>query len=190
MPTTTRIPTEAELSERLAGLDGLLTAKQWERAAIVYAYTEVQVGRRNGRRPTPPRMNLREFARRGYAGLSTNKSVEHYRNAWVAAISAGHAVPVGPGDTTTLPVMRFPAWSTGGPVTREARSARERVFEGIEAASLALRRVPFIADDDLTPEVHTELRTRLMVLRVQADEALATLQARQPAKPERHLTRV
>jgi hypothetical protein len=189
--TTTRIPTSEELASRLAGIDGLLTAKQWERAAIVFAYTQVQTGRRNGRRPTPPRMNLREFARHGYAGLTTNKSVEHYRNAWIRAIEVGQAAPVGPGDTTYLPTMPFPSWaSSGEPQPRQARSAHERVFEGIETAALALRRMPFIADEDLTPDLHRELRVKLQALRVQADEALALLQARQPVKAERHLSRV
>jgi len=72
---------------------------------------------------------------------------------------------------------------------RRAHTAGERVFSGIESAALALRRLPFIQDEELTPELHAELRTKLLYLRTQADEALATLQARQPAK-RRHLTGV
>ena len=190
--TTCRIPTSAELGERLAGIDGLLTAKQWERAAIVFAFTEVQTGRRNGKRPTPPRMNVREFARRGYAGLSTNKSVEHYRNAWISAINAGEAVPVSPGETTRLPSLPFPSWATSAAeATRTPRPTPERILSGIDAAGLALRRMPILADEELTPETRQELRTKLLALRLATDEALATLTARTPAvQAERHLSPV
>lgn len=194
-PTTTRIPTGDELAERLAGIEGLLTAKQWERAAIVFAFTEVgEIGAGRWRKPQPPKMNIREFSRRGYAGLSTNKSVEHYRNAWLAAIDSGHAVPVEPGQTTRLPDLPFPAWATTTErAVRTARPTPERVFSGIDAATLAIQRMPFIQDGDLTPDVHRELRTKLLALRVQTDEALAILTARTPAPTpvaSRHLSTV
>jgi hypothetical protein len=107
--TKITIPAEDELGHRLEGVGTLLVARRWERAAIVYAYTDVG-GPRNSRQPKPPRVNIRQFASRGYAGLTTPKAVTRYRHAWVTAIDLGWAVPVNPGDTVELPDRPFPEW--------------------------------------------------------------------------------
>lgn len=189
MTTTTKIPTAEELKDRLAGLDALLTAKQWERAAIVYAFTTNAGpgGGRTKRNPPPPKMTMREFARQGFAGLTTNKSVERYRATWVLAINRGWAVPVDPGDLVRLPHQEFPAWQDSR--TREARQWRpveQRVFSGIDQAGIALRRLPFITDE-ITPAFQAELVDRLTKLRQETDEALAVLAT---TKPQRHLAGV
>jgi hypothetical protein len=125
--TSVRIPQEHELRSRLSGLGVLLTARKWERAAIVYAFTEVgEVGRGRWYKPQPPKMHIRDFAAKGYAGLTTNKSVSRYRDAWVTAINNGWAVPVVPGMAVLLPEQPFPAWPygttfPGGDVTVEVR---------------------------------------------------------------------
>jgi hypothetical protein len=128
--TSVRIPQEHELRSRLSGLGVLLTARKWERAAIVYAFTEVgEVGRGRWYKPMPPKMHIRDFAAKGYAGLTTNKSVSRYREAWVTAINNGWAVPVAPGMAVLLPEQPFPAWPygntenmfPGGEVTVEVR---------------------------------------------------------------------
>lgn len=112
--TTIRVPTASELRERLDGIDRLLTARKWERAAIVYAFTDIGGPRNSGReKPDPPKLNIRDFAGQGYAGLTTNKSVTRYRDAWLTAISNGWAVPVEPGQEVTLPDEEFPAWPYG-----------------------------------------------------------------------------
>jgi hypothetical protein len=123
-----RIPQEHELRSRLSGLGVLLTARKWERAAIVYAFTEVgEVGRGRWYKPMPPKMHIRDFAAKGYAGLTTNKSVSRYRDAWVTAINNGWAVPVEPGMAVILPEQPFPVWPygtnpfPGGEVTVEVR---------------------------------------------------------------------
>jgi hypothetical protein len=109
-----RIPQEHELRSRLSGLGVLLTARKWERAAIVYAFTEVgEVGRGRWYKPMPPKMHIRDFAAKGYAGLTTNKSVSRYRDAWVTAINNGWAVPVEPGMAVILPEQPFPVWPYG-----------------------------------------------------------------------------
>lgn len=124
MPTTIRIPNPDELDERLAGVDRLLIARAWEKAAIVFAYTDIGAPRNTpGHTPEPPRLNIRQFAERGFAGLSTAKAVHRYRDAWVTAISNGWAVPVDPGDEVELPEAEFPAWGA------------ERVVEGDAAGA-------------------------------------------------------
>jgi hypothetical protein len=82
----------------LEGLTALLTAKQWERAAIVYAFTE------NGGRGRPTTVNdgnppftLSDFAEFGIAGLRNREQVARYRSAWQKAVDAG-APEVKPGD--------------------------------------------------------------------------------------------
>lgn len=113
--TTFKIPRPEELDSTLTGVYSLLTARRWERAAIVFAYTAVG-GPRNTKHhtPPPPKLNIRQFAAKGYAGLTTNKSVERYRLAWISAIDRGYAVPVDPGDIVTLPEMPFPDWPFKG----------------------------------------------------------------------------
>lgn len=110
--TTITIPRPEELQDRLTGVDRLLTAKKWERAAIVFAYTGIG-GPRNSPQPLPPKLNIRQFAAQGFAGLTTNKAVERYRAAWVSAIDNGWAPPVEPGQTIELPNQPFPAWPYG-----------------------------------------------------------------------------
>lgn len=185
--TTTKIPAQVDaLKDHLGGLNALLTSKEWERAAIVFAFTGVG-GPRNSRQPEPPRMNIRTFAAQGYAGLTTNKTVTRYRAAWVMAINAGWAVPVNPGDLVRLPQHPFPSWKVS--TTKQARLWRpveQRVFTGIDQASIALRRLPFITQD-IDPAFRAELADRLTKLREETDEALSALAA---LTPRRHLTRV
>lgn len=107
---TVKIPVdETELAEHLSGLHTLLTAKKWERAALVYAFTDIG-GPRNSSMPEPPKMNIQRFSELGFAGLTSRKAVMRYRAAWITAISNGWAVPVDPGDIVELPDQEFPAW--------------------------------------------------------------------------------
>jgi hypothetical protein len=115
MPTQIRVPTGQELRESLGNLDALLTAKKWARAAIVFAHTEVQTNKGSGTRPgvSEGKWNIRHFAELGFAGLTTNKAVSRYRDAWIKAIDNGWAVPVEPGQMVSLPDQDFPAWPYG-----------------------------------------------------------------------------
>jgi hypothetical protein len=110
--TTFNIPTPEKLTTRLAGLDKLLTARKWERAAIVWAFTT------NDGPGQPPKnalevvhsfpMPVREFARQGFKGLVSQDTVRKYRQAWQSAIDAGHVTSVAPGDTDVeLPPAEF-----------------------------------------------------------------------------------
>src|SRR4051812_10608292 len=80
------IPTEAELSERLTGLERLITAKRWERAAIVYAFT-TNVRRRTDLHPEVGfPVTMARFAQLGFTGLTSKDTVARYRAAWQLAI--------------------------------------------------------------------------------------------------------
>jgi hypothetical protein len=109
--TKIKIPTVDELEDRLAGLDRLLTAKRWERAAIVWAFTtNDDVG---GRPKTLSKKTgfpvpMGTFAGMGFAGLTMHHTVARYRNAWQEAIDQGKAREVHPGDEVELPDLPWP----------------------------------------------------------------------------------
>jgi hypothetical protein len=92
----------------LGGLSALLTAKSWERAAIVYAFTEPDSGQRTDLAGFPARSTLSAFAGRGIVGLTDRDTVAWVRQAWEDAIADGQAVAVNPGDEATLPDRDFP----------------------------------------------------------------------------------
>lgn len=136
--------TIAEARESLGGIGRLLTAKQWERAAIVYAFTK-EVGRGgNHGNDGNPALTIAEFAGHKIVGLSTREQVTAYRAAWQAAIDAGKAEPVQPGDVIEPPAMDWKE-SFGSPsdqtpavqerVTRQVlRDRPEAVADAIPAA--------------------------------------------------------
>jgi hypothetical protein len=97
-----KIPTDidgAVLS--LKGLGELITASEWERAAIVWAFTEDRNPGRNS--STFGRMSAAEFASQSIAGLTSKQTVVKYRKAWKLAIEHGFATDVEPGDLIDLP---------------------------------------------------------------------------------------
>lgn len=103
MPDRVSIP--ASIEEARAALDGLgalLTAKQWERAAIVYAFTKT-VGRGgNHGNDENSSLTIAGFAALGIAGLTTRDTVSLYRAAWKSAMDDG-APDAKPGDDVELP---------------------------------------------------------------------------------------
>lgn len=149
-------------TDRLATLDGLATATGWERAAIVYAFTEPQPGRRN-LSGHPARLTLAEFAGLGIAGLSNKDTVAHYRRCWTAAMEAGEATDVVPGSKVTLPTSTFPPRD---PTHAGNNASAARVAERITR------------DESYAREVLAEPATRQAVR-----EALAVA-ARLPEPPE------
>lgn len=110
-----RIGIPATLDEAVTALNGvgrLLTAKQWERAAIVYAFTRDGVrgeggpGRnQNGEITT---LLPSEFAGLGIIGLKSDQTVRTYRKAWQDAIADGQAEDISPGQEAVLPTREWP----------------------------------------------------------------------------------
>ena len=116
----------------LNGLGALLTAKHWEKASIVYAFTkEGRPGPRSGENSSDLRLSISDFARLGISGLTTRDTVRYYRDNWQAAILEGEVgVPL-PGDKVTLPDMDWPAQeqNTGSRVSANPVKAVEQVIE-------------------------------------------------------------
>jgi hypothetical protein len=100
-------------SGHLGGIERLLTAKEWERAAIVWAFTtNDDVGgrpRKGHETSTRFPVSISQFARLGLAGLTKPETIRRYRNAWQDAIDRGKAQPVRPGDDNIeIPDLPWP----------------------------------------------------------------------------------
>jgi hypothetical protein len=111
--------------EELHGLARLLTATDWERAAIVAAHVErgaQHVSR--GREAKSSLLTPRGFAALGINGLASKDTVRRYVEAWA---STGLPRPT-PGAPVALPTGPFPA-STG-----QSRQTRRRTQ--LEAADI------------------------------------------------------
>jgi hypothetical protein len=92
-----------EACERLASIEGIMTARNWERAAIVSAFTTNNPVAENRHK-----IGFRQFAERGLSGLSNHETVKRYHDAWQSAISEGKAKPVSPGEPVEVPDMEWP----------------------------------------------------------------------------------
>jgi len=108
--TTITLPTEAQLQDTLAGIERLMTAKAWERAAIVYAFTTDDDPGGRPTRETRPEVgrfptSITAFAGMGFHGLRSRETVARYRKTWQRAIDNGYAIEVGPGDVVNLPTV-------------------------------------------------------------------------------------
>lgn len=108
----TRVPTSVDQAvESLNGLAALITASEWQRAAIVWAFTEE--GKPGpGVRTTSSAISIREFGRLGVSGLKSQDTVRKFRKAWAQAIADGHATDIGPGDLVDLPEVDWGYWDT------------------------------------------------------------------------------
>jgi hypothetical protein len=100
------VPRTFTVPHTIEGIAGLLTARKWERAAIVYAWTypldELGTSKTTGC------YTVKAFVNLELAGLRSDRTVTNYRNAWQAAIDAGKAEPIAPGVSIMLPDMEFP----------------------------------------------------------------------------------
>lgn len=104
-----RITIPATLEQVVTSLDGigrLLTAKEWQRAAIVYAFTEPSE-QRGAHLKSEMKLGFVAFANLGIAGLQSDNTVRAYRKAWQWAIDEGYTVAVKPGDEIELPTVEW-----------------------------------------------------------------------------------
>lgn len=93
----------------LNGIESLLTARNWERAAIVWAFTyEGKPGPRTEIGKEVDRSTITDFAGLGIKGLASKPSVIAYRSAWKQAMEEVGAKDVRPGQMVELPDLPFP----------------------------------------------------------------------------------
>lgn len=102
----TKIPESIEDAVlNLKGLGELITASEWKRAAIVWAF--VKDGAKGRKRITSDTLSVRAFADLGISGMSSTTTVMKYRKAWKLAIDHGFATDVKPGDLIDLPDVEW-----------------------------------------------------------------------------------
>jgi hypothetical protein len=141
MGEVVQLPRTIGSAERsLEGIDQLLTAKGWERSAIVYAFTyEGKPGPQIAREVV--RSTIREFAGKRIGGLRTQDAVRHYRDAWKRAIEEYGAADVRPGQKVTLPDQPFPAFYP----TNMNPAGRENLAQQAEADGVGISKVMNVA---------------------------------------------
>lgn len=179
-----RIHIPATIAEAVASLDGLgrlLTAKQWERAAIVYAFTHPGVGGRNARRnlPVSGQVSIASFADLGIVGLRKRDQVALYRRAWEQAMQDG-APDVKPGDDIELPSL--PWKDAFGEPTRDVqeRVARSFIANNPDALSRIIREEPESARAIARQVIETP------ALNVAVEAAKVAREERQAIEPAAH----
>lgn len=108
--STIRIPKTVEAAVgTLNGLGALLTAKEWERAAILAAFVVPDKGNGNRRESDGSGESASAFARRGVAGLRDATTVLRYVAAW-EALGVGRPTP---GETFNIEML--PPWEAAAP---------------------------------------------------------------------------
>lgn len=168
-----------DATARLTGLESLLTATEWEKAAIVSAF--VSLGRQSLATSSSGKCRAcaegrahgtAEFSAHGIAGLKSQDSVRRYVKAWT--VEAGLTPPL-KGQDVDLPDMPFPSapadrsgGQTGGVTLDRIIANPAKVAEAIAA------------DPALAKAVATDSEAHLAVMR----EANLAEPARGRSKPE------
>lgn len=124
-----RIPRDADAAiERLASIGALVVAKEWDRAAIVYALC------RDGRTSGNAEMTFGQLAEKGIVGLRDQETISHYRACWQYAVDQGVAEPVTLGSVYVTPDLGFPPNPTVGRGMDSER--RDRLMEAGREAGM------------------------------------------------------
>lgn len=97
-----------EAVDQLAGLDRLVTATEWERAAIVWAFTSPGNPLSGTKRVDTDPVSFATFSGYGIHGLKRRDTVQTYWEAWQKAIDDGKAKAVKPGGQFSIPKMDWP----------------------------------------------------------------------------------
>jgi len=94
-----------EAVESLEGIGRLLTAREWERAAVVYALTHYEGGSRGPRssRHMSETLTYQALADLGVTGLTSPKRVGWYHDQWQAVVDGGYADEAELGDEIEIP---------------------------------------------------------------------------------------
>lgn len=105
---TIRIPASLEEArQQLIGLGELLTATEWERAAIVATFVRLDVSNGGPRELSKSGqfISAREFAEFGIVGLRSASTISRYVNAWTVFARLPHPKP---GSRVKLPELEWP----------------------------------------------------------------------------------
>jgi hypothetical protein len=157
----------AGVEKSLGALGKLISAQEWERAAIVAAFVMVTP---NGK-GLDGHMSAQDFAALGIVGLTTDKTVRHYFEAWTKNVGRERPVPGETVDLTGLPTFQANE-TVGAPggMTPERRDALMKAGQdaGMKAGSKVVdiaanpksMRLAIINDDKTAEEARLALQAR------------------------------
>lgn len=165
-----KVPKTFTIPDTIDGVAGLLNARGWERAALVYAYTKPGAGQgtrtdrtspeKLGEVPTTFPCSMAEFARLEIVGLSDEATVKIYRDRWAEAMRKRKARAVKPGDTIEVPDLKWEpttvTYNTPHPLDTEyeaeaydagiTKDAVRRVAANKAAVKAAIKADPTVAE--------------------------------------------
>jgi hypothetical protein len=129
----TKVKMPASLEEAvgaLSGIEKLLQAREWERAAIVATFVrpEASGGRPAKAAATSGFLNVEQFAALGVQGLRSKDTVKMYLRRW---LDASGSYPE-PGEEVTLPVEKWPPADRGTDGYDSTEGAENTVAKIIE----------------------------------------------------------
>jgi hypothetical protein len=111
VPKKITIPsTVEEAATALGGLEALLTAKEWQRAAIVAAFVKIGEGRGKSIGNSSSAISPVRFAKLKINGLQSENTVRMYVQRWLDAHDGVHPEP---GAQVLLPETPWPVTRTG-----------------------------------------------------------------------------
>jgi hypothetical protein len=181
--TTIHIPASIDDAvSNLNGLGALLTAKEWERAAIVYAFTQPSEGGHPVKNLTGSSLSIAAFASLGITGLGSRPAVTAYRNAWLSAMQDG-APDVKPGSDIELPSLPWKSVFGESTPDVQERVARKFIENNPDAIDQMVAKDPAIAkviSKQVLDNPTTRVRTTAALDREQEDRTAAM-----PPKPSR-----
>ena len=140
-----QIPKTIEAAKAtLTSIDGLVNAHQWERAALVWAFTtdEDKGGRPSSARcsvtiSVVTRFSITGFAQLGIKGLQSTNTVMAYRTAWKAAIEAG-SPDLKPGDAYAEPAIEWPGRQDKDGKRRYTEQTPSKFADAIDRGDVAV----------------------------------------------------
>ena len=148
-----RIPRTINAAEkRLTEIGGLVTATEWERAAIVSAYVLPQQGKRTDTSDSSVgSLTVEQFAALGLHGLKSHVTVRAYVRAWLDIVDedgnvVGQRERPRPGTMVEVPSDPWPPTRTGTDgdetETGAAKRARQAASKHPQAAAAAATATP------------------------------------------------
>jgi hypothetical protein len=149
MDQVTIPPTLDAARSALGGIDRLLTAKEWERAATVAAFVRLPG---SGAKVSTDFCSPGEFAEHGIRGLSSHVTVRSYVERWLKTVGS-HPTP---GEVVTLPDAPWPPEGRSAGSRTTVNNVGDSIREDVNIAAAAA-----VAVADVLPDLPDDTRNRL-----------------------------
>lgn len=143
-----------EATDRLTGLERLLTATEWEKAAIVAAFVTTSEQGKGGAAKASSSLSPIQFAALGITGLKSKDTVRRYAEAWE---KSGKPKPR-PGVQVTLPTVDFTEIAGTVQTTQQKLSNSPGGIAGVLADGKVRQKVI----DNLDPETRKQIAAEII----------------------------